>query len=114
MIIETMPNLTGLTNWQTQIVELPQMCPVSGNPQPGSYIAIRYQPQDRFLEVYALRAYLQNYIGGWLRDGALVRDMEQTIDLIARDCAESLGVPVRVRARLILDCGVMLRTAVAE
>lgn len=114
MVIDTQPNLTGALSTQTHIVQLPSMCPVSGNPQPGSYVAIRYQPRDRYLEVYNLEHYLRSFIGGWLRDGIHIRDMEQTIDTIANDCAASVGVSVRVRARLILDCGRMYRTVVAH
>ena len=109
-MIDTMENLSGVHGIQTQIVQLPQMCPVSGNPQPGSYVAIRYTDTGRFLEVYSLRAYVQRFVGGWLRDGTHIRDMEQTVDTIAQDCAAALQTSVTVRARLILDCGVMMRT----
>lgn len=106
MPLETMPNLTpGIASGpQTHIVALPRMCPVSGNPQPGSYVAVRYTPADCYLEVYAIEAYVKQFIGGWLRtDGAYIRDMEQTVATIAQDCAVALGVSVRVRARLVLD-----------
>lgn len=113
-IIDTMPNLSGIHGAQCHIVPLPQMCPVSGNPQPGSYIAVRYVDTGLFLEVYDLERYLRQFVGGWLRDGVMIRDMEQTIDTIARDCARSVGVPVTIRARLILDCGRMGRTVRVE
>lgn len=114
MTIDTMPNLSGIHAAQCQLVELPQMCPVSGNPQAGSYVAIRYTDAGLFLEVYSLQRYLLNYVGGWLRAGVVIRDMEQTVDTIAKDCAVALGVPVRVRARLILDAGRMSRSVEAR
>lgn len=49
-----------------------------------------------------------------MRGGQHIRDMEQTIDQIAIDCAAALGVAVTVRARLILDAGRMARSATAE
>lgn len=106
-MLDTMPNLRPdvAAGAQTHTVALPQMCPVSGNPQPGSYIAVRYTPAGRYLEVYSLEMYLRRFVGGWLRDGAYIRDMEQTIATIAADCAAALGVPVTVRARLVLDAG---------
>lgn len=114
--LSTMPNLRPdvAAGIQTHIVPLPSMCPHSHNPQPGSYIAVRYTPRDCYLEVYGLETYLQQYVGGWLRDGALIRDMEQTIATIAADCAAALGVPVKVRARLVLDCGRMSVTKEAR
>ncbi len=92
---------------ECHVLPLPRMCPVSGNPQPGSWIAVRYRPAGRALEVYALADYLERYIGGWLRDGAHIRDMEQTIATIAADCTAAVGVAVTVRARLVLDAGRM-------
>ena len=114
MELDTMQNLSGLSGTQCHIVPLPQMCPVSGNPQAGSYIAVRYVDSGLFLEVYAIERYLLHYVGGWMRDGLHIRDMEQTIDTIAKDCARAVKVPVTVRARLILDCGQMIRTVKAQ
>jgi hypothetical protein len=114
MTIETMPNLSGTHGPQCHIVELPPMCPVSGNPRPGSYIAVRYTDAGLFLEVYSLRHEIQQYIGGRLRNGVLIRDMEQTIDSIAHDCAHAVGATVHLRARLILDAGRMYRSVYAQ
>lgn len=113
-MIDTMPNLSGLHAPQCHVVELPAMCPVSGNPRPGSYIAVRYVDADLFLEVYSLQAYIRRYIGGWLRDGIHIRDMEQVVDTVAKDCAAAVGVPVRARARLVLDAGRMYRSVKAQ
>lgn len=114
-MIDTMPNLTNVPiAAQCHHIELPAMCPVSGNPQPGSYIAVRYVPAGAFLEVYALERYLTNYVGGWLRGDRHIRDMEQVVQTIAQDCAQALGVRVAVRAHLSLDCGRMTVRAVAS
>lgn len=78
---------------------LPQCCPISRNPRPGSEIRIRYRPRGRVLEVYALRRYLDTYVGG----KGEVRAMEAMIQTIAADCAAALGVPVSVVADLWLE-----------
>lgn len=72
----------------------PACCPVSGNPQSGSTITISYTPRDCTLEVYALRKYVETYMGG----RGSVRSMESMIQTIAADCASVLGVTVSVRA----------------
>lgn len=106
-MIQTMENLTPdiASGVQTHILVLPPMCPVSGNPRTGSYVAIRYTPVDTYLEVYSLEHYINRFIGGWLSRG--IRDMEQVIATIAGDCAGAVGVSVTVRARLVLDAGRM-------
>lgn len=77
------------------------LCPVSGNPQVGSYLEISYTANAVFLEVYALRQYIDSYVGG--KDG--VRDMEGTIQKIAKDCAATLRVRVQIEANILLDTG---------
>lgn len=78
---------------------LPQCCPVTKNPQPGSYIRIRYRPWWEILEVQSLHDYIKEYIGGRLD----VRSMEGMIQNIAQDCANAAAVSVRVKAKLILQ-----------
>mgnify|MGYP000911878034 CR=1 FL=1 len=81
--------------------DLPGMCPVSGNPQPGSKIEVWYKANAFFLEIETLGEYIQSYIGGKpMLNGKMIRDMEQTIQQIARDCAQSVEVDVVVIARL--------------
>jgi NADPH-dependent 7-cyano-7-deazaguanine reductase QueF len=77
------------------------MCPISGNPQIGSVITIRYRAKDCFLEVYSLRAYLEGYKGG----KGDIRDMEGMIQQTATDCAQALGVVVTVKANIALQRG---------
>ena len=114
MELEIMPNLRpDVALEQAHTVPLVGLCPVSGNPQAGSTVTVCYRPAAAFLEVYALRAYLTNYVGGWMRGGAHIRDMEQTIQTIAADCAGALGVAVTVKADLLLDSQRMVITAEA-
>ena len=113
--IDIMPDLgPAVVTHQAHAIELPPMCPVSGNPRAGSYVVIRYVPVGCFLEVYSLRAYVRRFVGGWLRDGRHIRDMEQVVQTIAADCAAALGVTVAVRAHLNLDAGRMTLRAVAS
>lgn len=80
--------------------DLPRMCPVSGNPQPGSVLIVRYVACDWFLEIETLGAYIESYIGGRPVGRDLIRDMEQTVQQIALDCAVSVCVQVVVVAEL--------------
>lgn len=89
---------------ELHVLDLPPCCPVSKNPRPGSKLVIRYKPCGLVLEVGALYAYIHQYKGG-LRDEAgtlLVRDMEGMVSMIRQHCSEVLGVPVQVKATLLL------------
>jgi 7-cyano-7-deazaguanine reductase len=99
-MIDTMPNFRLSDTYEIHRIELPVMCPVSKNPKAGSHIRILYKPKDKLLEVYSLKKYVDEYIGG---HPSGVRDMEQTIQKIAKDCSEAVGVEVKVYANLILD-----------
>lgn len=99
-MLETMPNeRTGVETWVENRMELPRCCPVSKNPQPGSFLTLRYRAGDRVLEVYSLRQHVQLYVGGH-PDG--VRNMEAMVQDIAQSCADALGVRVKARADLVL------------
>jgi NADPH-dependent 7-cyano-7-deazaguanine reductase QueF len=80
------------------ILDLPQCCPVSGNPQPGSTLAISYKGEESFLEVYSLKAFIESYVGG--KNG--VRSMEGMLQDIAQACADALNIEVRLYANLLL------------
>lgn len=84
---------------ETHRLELPRCCPVSGNPQPGSEVAISYEPNGHCLEVAALKGYIESYVGG--RES--VRSMEGMIQQIAEDCAKAIGVGVSVEADLLIE-----------
>lgn len=83
----------------THILDLPQCCPVSGNPQTGSSIAITYTPLELLIEAVSLHSYIQSYRGG----RGPVRSMEGMIQSIAKDCAECVQVEVDVKASLNLE-----------
>lgn len=89
--------------WTEEVhcLDLKRCCPVSGNPQPGSKLTISYEPQDVILEVAALRTYLDSYQGG----KGEVRSMEAMIQQITQDCANSLGLYVKVKADLVIEPG---------
>lgn len=81
------------------IADVPPCCPVSGNPRPGSTIAVRYRPAAGLvLPVEDLSAMVGQYVGGF---GA-VRAQEEMIQSIAARCAALVKVSVRVRADLVI------------
>ncbi|MBP6115631.1 MAG: hypothetical protein KBC57_11060 [Neisseriaceae bacterium] len=82
---------------QTHIMTLPELCPASHNPGPGSTMSIRYQANDRFLELFSLEAYFKGYIGH-----PIVRDIEYLTQEVAKDCAQALGLSVTVTAHIYL------------
>lgn len=77
---------------------LPPCCPVTKNPQPNSTIQIKYRPDRLILEVAALREYIMEYVGGRID----VRSMEGMVQNISQDCANAVGVEVRVKAKIRL------------
>jgi NADPH-dependent 7-cyano-7-deazaguanine reductase QueF len=88
---------------------LPPCCPVSGNPQEGSALTLRYVPNRATLEVYSLESLVRQFIGGFDGDERYPaeRNMEGMVQLIAQMAADALCVSVRFRARLVLDAGQM-------
>lgn len=98
-MIGVQPNAGGAAR-ACHTFDLPRMCPVSGNPQPGSVLEVWYTAADWFLEIETLGAYIASFIGGAQIGRAFVRDMEQTIQAIAAECAASVGVQVVCIARL--------------
>lgn len=84
---------------------LPQCCPVSHNPQPGSKVTISYKGKSGFLEVASLRAFIDSYIGG----KGEVRSMEGMLQEIAQTCAEILHVDVKLESYLVIEPGQVMR-----
>lgn len=99
MTIGVQPNHGALTR-SCHVFDLPRMCPVSGNPQPGSVIEVHYTASAWFLEIETLGEYIASFIGGRQVGRAFVRDMEQTIQAIAAECAASVEARVACVARL--------------
>ncbi len=84
---------------QCHVLDLPQCCPISRNPQLGSTVTIRYMSSNKALEVYSLKQYIDSFIGG--KDN--VRGMEDMIKQIYIDCQKVLDIPITVEANLILE-----------
>lgn len=102
-MIGAMPNYhMELETLSAHRFDLPRMCPVSGNPQPGSRITVEYTARALFLEIESMGEYIASYIGGRPIGRDLIRDMEQTIQQIAIDCAKVVEVPVTVTADLVI------------
>jgi NADPH-dependent 7-cyano-7-deazaguanine reductase QueF len=76
-------------------------CPVSGYPLPGSWIEVAYTPAQSILELSAVSLHLPTYATEAI-------DVETVAQMLARDCAEALGVPVVVEAHYILRDGITL------
>lgn len=111
-VLEVMPNLMpGVPTHQTHHIPLGSACPVSGNPKQGSVLEISYTPQQWHLEVYALRAFVDQFKGGLTYPNMApgeyaVRDQEHMIQYVVQACADAAGVQVVAKARLILGDGV--------
>lgn len=82
---------------QEHIIALPELCPASRNPGPGSFLRIRYRSRGRFLEVFSLDAYVRAFVGH-----AVVRDVEMLTQVVARDCMRALGGKVKVQGCFVL------------
>ena len=83
---------------QRHLVNVPSLCPATGNPQPGSTLSVTYIPRSKLLELYSLTAYVHSFVGH-----ETVRDIEYFAQTLAQDCADVLGVAVTVRANFVLD-----------
>jgi NADPH-dependent 7-cyano-7-deazaguanine reductase QueF len=93
------PNIAKLTR-QTHEVQIPPLCPKTGNPIDGSTLTIAYAPEEELLELYSLNEYVASFIGS-----DEVRDLEQFTQVVARDCHEVLGVKVAVTGKFVLNIG---------
>jgi len=107
MILKTIkkPTLSKLTK-QTNEVQVPPLCPKTGNPTAGSTLTITYIPKEELLEFYSLNDYVASFIGS-----NEVRDLELFTQVVARDCREVLGVKVSVIGKFILNIGQTLTCA---
>ena len=101
MILKTIknPTISKLTK-QTNEVQVPPLCPKTGNPLAGSMLTIAYLPKDELLEFYSLNEYITSFIGSHE-----VRDLELFTQVVARDCRQALGVKVTVTGKFILNIG---------
>ena len=93
------PNIARLIK-QSHELDLPPLCPRTGNPVAGSTLTISYAPDKKLLEIYSLNDYIASFIGS-----NEVRDLELLTQVVARDCKASLGVGVAVIGRYKLNVG---------
>lgn len=93
------PKISKLTK-QTHEVNIPALCPKTGNPIAGSTFTIVYTPKDKLLELYSINEYIASFIGS-----NEVRDLELFTQVVARDCHEILGVAVNITGRFALNIG---------
>ena len=101
MILKTIdnPKISKLTK-QINEVQVPPLCPKTGNPITGSIMTIMYVPDQKLLEFYSLNEYIASFIGS-----NEVRDLELLTQVVARDCHDTLGVDVMVVGKYILNIG---------
>ena len=101
MILKTIdnPKISKLTK-QINEVQVPPLCPKTGNPIAGSTLTVTYIPNEELLEFYSLNEYVASFIGS-----PEVRDLELFTQVVARDCHEVLGVKVYVTGKFILNIG---------
>src|SRR5687768_13944584 len=83
----------------THILDLKPCCPISENPTLGSTAEINYEAGEYLLEVAALKAYVDDFVGG----RGDVRSMEGMIQTIAQDCSDVLHCRVWVKANLLIN-----------
>ncbi|HLO30265.1 MAG TPA: hypothetical protein VK249_14070 [Anaerolineales bacterium] len=101
MLLKTIANPT-ISKLIKQIheVQVPPLCPKTGNPIQGSTLTITYIPNQQLLEVYSLNEYIAAFTGS-----QEVRDLELLTQVVARDCHEVLEVKVSVKGKFILNIG---------
>jgi 7-cyano-7-deazaguanine reductase len=101
MLLKTIdnPKISKMTK-QIHEVNIPPLCPKTGNPITGSMFTIAYIPQEQLLEVYSLNEYIASFIGS-----NEVRDAELLTQVVARDCRNVLGVKVTVTGKFVLNIG---------
>ena len=105
MLLETIPNTAPQLTTRVKLAfPFAGLCPVSGEPQPGSTLSISYEAGNVLLETKALRRYLETFAGDNQHG---VRDLEQAVQRIAQECANALTVAVTVAAHYILTIGEM-------
>ena len=101
MTLKTIANPTiSKARKQTHVVNVPSLCPKTGNPIEGSTLTISYVPDEKLLEVYSLNEYVASFIGS-----NEIRDLELFTHVVARDCHKILRVHVSVIGKYILTIG---------
>ena len=79
---------------QTHRLILSDLCPASRNPLPGATLLVFYKTRKRFLDVFALSAYIKAAV-----EQPTVENVEDFTQAVALDCAAALGQKVYVEGR---------------
>jgi 7-cyano-7-deazaguanine reductase len=104
-LLATIPNGYPALNMRVRLTyPFAQLCPISGEPQPGSTISISYTAGALLLETKALRQYLAAFAG---ENPYGVRDLEQAAQVIAQQCADIARAAICVVAKYHLQVGEM-------
>ena len=90
---------------QTHKIPVQGMCPVSGEPQVGSFVKISYTTQSLALDVLTTRAFVNSFY-----NSTETRDLEAVCVQVAKDAQEALGFPVKVTGVFLLKDGQSLKT----
>jgi len=97
MAIATIPNRYPEVR-TTVILTTPinAACPHSGEPQPGSFISVSYQPKANLIELHAIEKYVAE-----LSAGSDPLDLETLAQMVAMACSDAIGkVAVKAFYRL--------------
>ena len=101
-MLGTLPNREpGITTAVRLRTPYAGACPHSGYPLAGSWVEVQYTPAAVILELSAIASHLPTY-------ATEARDVETVAQMLAKDCAEALGVPVTIEAYYILRDGIEL------
>ncbi len=77
------------------VLHLPELCPMTHNPKPGSTLTLKYRAGANLLELFSLDAYIDAFVGH-----PVVRDMEFFVQTVAEDAANALGLEVTALAEV--------------
>lgn len=80
------------------ILHLPELCPATQNPAPGSTLTVSYQAGEWLLELFSLDTYIDAFFAH-----PVVRDMELFVQTVAQDAANAARVQVTVLADVRLN-----------
>ncbi len=101
-MLGTLPNRNPQVHTHVRVqTPYSSACPASGMPLAGSWIAVLYWPAACILGLDSVALHLPTYANEAI-------DVETVAQLLARDCALALGVPVIVEAHYLLRDGIAL------
>ncbi len=87
----------ALDTHQAHVLELPELCPSTQNPLPGSTIVVHYKGKAAFLDAASLSAYIRASTGH-----PMAHSVEALTQAVALDCAQALQQKVHAEGRFLL------------